>query len=140
SNLWKEQPWCLQWLDSKESNIVVYVNFGSLPVLTSQQLVEYARELANSKQTFLWVIEHDLVIGELATLPLEFLNNTKERGQIASWSPQEKVLSHPSIGAFLTHTGWNPTMESLPGRVPIGIFFLLRSYKQIVGFVEPNWG
>ncbi|GAV81242.1 UDPGT domain-containing protein, partial [Cephalotus follicularis] len=95
------------------------------------QLVEYARDLANSKQTFLWVIKHDLVIGELAILPLEFLNNTKERGQIASWSPQEKVLSHPSIGVFLTHTGWNPTMESLPSRVPVGLLFFFFFFAKL---------
>nr|XP_027064672.1 7-deoxyloganetin glucosyltransferase-like [Coffea arabica] len=41
-NLWKEEPECLEWLDSKEPNSVVYVNFGRITVVASEQLVEFA--------------------------------------------------------------------------------------------------
>ncbi|KAK1555034.1 hypothetical protein Q3G72_020934 [Acer saccharum] len=54
SNMWKEQPGCLEWLDTKESNSVVYVNFGSITVVSAQQLIEFAWGLANSKKNFLW--------------------------------------------------------------------------------------
>ncbi|KAI3685311.1 hypothetical protein L6452_34553 [Arctium lappa] len=64
SSLWKEETKCLEWLDSKESNSVVYVNFGSITVMTPQQLVEFSWGLANSNQTFLWVIRPDLVSGD----------------------------------------------------------------------------
>ncbi|KAF2291565.1 hypothetical protein GH714_025679 [Hevea brasiliensis] len=63
SNLWKEESGCLEWLDSKKPNSVVYVNFGSITVMTSEQLVEFAWGLANSNKTFLWVIRPDLVAG-----------------------------------------------------------------------------
>ncbi|KAL5777231.1 hypothetical protein ACOSP7_010157 [Xanthoceras sorbifolium] len=119
SNLWKEQPGCLEWLDTKEPGSVVYVNFGSVTVMTEQQLVEFGWGLANSKRNFLWVIRPDLVTGESAILPPEFLLETKERGLQASWCPQEQVLRHPAIGGFLTHSGWNSTMESLCGGVPM---------------------
>jgi UDP:flavonoid glycosyltransferase YjiC (YdhE family) len=119
SNLWKEEAGCLEWLDEKESNSVVYVNFGSITVMTSDQLIEFAWGLANSNQTFLWIIRPDLVEGDSAILPLEFKENTKERGLLANWCPQEEVLSHPSIGGFLTHNGWNSTIESVCGGVPI---------------------
>ncbi|XP_002513937.2 7-deoxyloganetin glucosyltransferase [Ricinus communis] len=119
SNLWEEQPGCLEWLDSKEPNSVIYVNFGSVTVMTPQQLVEFAWGLANNKKTFLWVIRPDLVTGESAIIPPEFLKETKERGLLANWCPQEEVLMHPSIGGFLTHSGWNSTIESLAGGVPM---------------------
>jgi hypothetical protein len=119
SNLWKEEAGSLGWLDKKESNSVVYVNFGSIAVMTSDQLVEFAWGLANSNQTFLWIIRPDLVDGDSAVLPPEFIEETKERGLLASWCPQEQVLSHPSIGGFLTHSGWNSTIESVCGGVPI---------------------
>ncbi|KAJ4851592.1 hypothetical protein Tsubulata_024728 [Turnera subulata] len=119
SNLWKDTPGCLEWLNSKEPNSVVYVNFGSITVMTADQLKEFAWGLANSNQTFLWVIRPDLVAGDTAVLPPEMVEQTKERGFFASWCPQEEVLNHPSIGGFLTHSGWNSTIESITGGVPM---------------------
>ncbi|KAL2232630.1 UNVERIFIED_CONTAM: 7-deoxyloganetin glucosyltransferase [Sesamum indicum] len=119
SNLWKDEPQCLEWLDSKEANSVVYVNFGSITVMTSDQLLEFAWGLANSNLPFLWIIRPDLVSGDKAVLPPEFLEATKERGLLANWCPQERVLRHPSVGGFLTHSGWNSTLESICSGVPM---------------------
>jgi UDP:flavonoid glycosyltransferase YjiC (YdhE family) len=119
SNLWKEEPGCVEWLNSKQSNSVVYVNFGSVTVMTPQQLIEFAWGLANTKKPFLWIIRPDLVAGDSSVLPPEFLIETKDRGLLASWCPQEEILKHPSIGGFLTHSGWNSTLESMCGGVPI---------------------
>ena len=119
SNLWKEETDCLEWLDSKEPDSVVYVNFGSITVMTAQQLTEFAWGLANSKKTFLWIIRPDLVVGDSALLPPEFVTETKDRSMLASWCPQEQVLKHPAVGGFLTHSGWNSTSESICGGVPL---------------------
>ncbi|KAI3837142.1 hypothetical protein MKX03_022191 [Papaver bracteatum] len=119
SNQWKQDAECLKWMDSKEPNSVVYVNFGSITVMTTQQLIEFAWGLANSKHNFLWIIRPDLVVGEAASLPAEFTEETKERGLLVSWCPQEDVLNHPSIAVFLTHCGWNSTLESLSCGVPM---------------------
>ncbi|PON47389.1 UDP-glucuronosyl/UDP-glucosyltransferase [Parasponia andersonii] len=119
SNLWKEDPHCLKWLDSKEPNSVVYVNFGSITVMTAEQLVEFAWGLAYSNRTFLWIIRPDLVAGEAAIVPPEFLTETKERGLLASWCHQDQILNHPAIGGFLTHSGWNSTLESIGSGVPV---------------------
>ncbi|XP_071702839.1 7-deoxyloganetin glucosyltransferase-like [Rutidosis leptorrhynchoides] len=119
SNLWIEEPECLKWLNAKVPSSVIYVNFGSVTVMTHQQLVEFCWGLAKSKKSFLWIIRPDLVIGNSAVLPTGFLNETKERGLLASWCPQEQVLSHPSIGGFLTHSGWNSTIESISSGVPM---------------------
>jgi len=62
SNLWKEPPGSVEWLNSKETNSVVFVNFGSITVMTPQQLIEFAWGLANSEKPFLWIIRPDLVI------------------------------------------------------------------------------
>ncbi|XP_073221391.1 7-deoxyloganetin glucosyltransferase-like isoform X2 [Cicer arietinum] len=119
SNLWKEDTKCLEWLESKEPRSIVYVNFGSITVMTHEQVLEFAWGLANSKQPFLWIIRPDLVIGGSVVLSSEFVNETSDRGLIASWCPQEKVLNHPSIGGFLTHCGWNSTTESICAGVPM---------------------
>ncbi|KAF5444209.1 hypothetical protein F2P56_036702 [Juglans regia] len=119
SNLWKEQPGCVEWLNTKEPNSVVFVNFGSITVMTPQQLVEFAWGLANSGKPFLWIIRPDLVVGDSAILPPEFVTETKDRGMLASWCAQERILKHPSIAGFLTHSGWNSTLESVCSGVPM---------------------
>ncbi|XP_059452320.1 7-deoxyloganetin glucosyltransferase-like [Corylus avellana] len=118
-SLWKEETECLDWLNSKAHNSVIYVNFGSITVMTPQQLVEFGWGLANSKFMFLWIIRPDLVVGDSVILPPEFLEETKGRGLIASWCPQEEVLNHSSIGGFLTHCGWNSIIESVCTGVPM---------------------
>ncbi|KAI8550357.1 hypothetical protein RHMOL_Rhmol06G0099500 [Rhododendron molle] len=84
SNLWKEDPKCLEWLDSNGPNSVVYVNFGSITVMTPNQLVEFAWGLANSNHAFLWIIRPDLITGQTSVLPPEFLDVTKDRGLLAN--------------------------------------------------------
>ncbi|XP_062009170.1 7-deoxyloganetin glucosyltransferase-like [Rosa rugosa] len=139
-SLRKEETECLQWLNGKIPNSVVYVNFGSVVVMTPQHLIEFAWGLANSKLSFLWVIRPDLVAGESAILPPEFVTETKERGLIASWCPQEKVLNHPSVGAFLTHSGWNSTMESISAGVPMLCWPLLGDQRINCRYTCYEWG
>ncbi|KAI6706501.1 hypothetical protein NL676_009463 [Syzygium grande] len=112
SNLWKEELGCLEWLDLKPPGSVMYVNFGSITVMSPAQLVEFAWGLANSGQTFLWVIRPDLVVRDTAVLPPEFSATT-------SWCRQRLVLSHYAVGGFLTHSGWNSTIESITAGVPV---------------------
>ncbi|GJT22210.1 7-deoxyloganetin glucosyltransferase-like protein [Tanacetum coccineum] len=118
-SMWKEESECLEWLDSRATCSVVYVSFGSVTVMTQQQLVEFCWGLAKSNYPFLWIIRPDLVIGDSAMLPPEFLKETSERSLLVGWCPQEQVLSHPSIGGFLTHSGWNSTLESISNGIPM---------------------
>lgn len=140
SSLWKEDLECIQWLNSKEPNSVIYVNFGSITVMTNQQLVEFAYGLANSKQNFLWVIRADLVVGDSAILPPDFSEETKGRGLIAKWCPQEQVLNHSSIGGFLTHCGWNSTLESICCGVPMICWPVWAEQQTNCRFVCVEWG
>ncbi|KAF7816976.1 7-deoxyloganetin glucosyltransferase-like [Senna tora] len=140
SNLWKEEPECVEWLDSKEAKSVVYVNFGSITVMTSEQLIEFAWGLANSKKSFLWVIRPDLVGGDNAVVPQEFVEETRNRGLLSSWCPQEQVLGHPAIGGFLTHSGWNSTIESLCGGVPMICWPFFAEQQTNCRFACKEWG
>ncbi|XVF44793.1 hypothetical protein PTKIN_Ptkin02bG0152600 [Pterospermum kingtungense] len=140
SNLWKEEPECLQWLNSREPKSVVYVNFGSITVMTAQQLVEFAWGLANSKQNFLWIIRPDLVRGDSSILHPEFLEETKERGLMSSWCPQEQVLNHPAVVGFLTHSGWNSTLESIGSGVPMISWPFFAEQQTNCRYACTEWG
>ncbi|CAH1419238.1 unnamed protein product [Lactuca virosa] len=118
-SLWKEEPECVQWLQSKERNSVVYVNFGSLVVMSLQDLLEFGWGLVNSGREFLWIIRTDLVDGKPVVLPQELKQAMKGKGFVASWCSQEEVLNHPSVGGFLTHGGWGSIIESLSTGVPM---------------------
>ncbi|CAL8138681.1 unnamed protein product [Prunus armeniaca] len=139
-SLWKEETECLEWLNIKAPNSVVYVNFGSIAVMTPEQLVEFGWGLANSKLPFFWVIRPDLVIGESAILPPEFVAETKERSLIAGWCPQEQVLNHPSVGGFLTHSGWNSTVESITAGVPMLCWPFFGDQQMDCRYTCNEWG
>ncbi|XP_009145349.1 UDP-glycosyltransferase 85A7 [Brassica rapa] len=139
-NLWREETECLDWLDTKAPNSVVFVNFGCITVMSVEQLDEFAWGLAGSGKEFLWVIRPDLVAGEAAAVPPEFIRETEDRGMMASWCPQEKVLSHPAIGGFLTHCGWNSTLESLSGGVPMICWPFFAEQPTNCKFCCDEWG
>ncbi|MFS7922842.1 hypothetical protein Hanom_Chr03g00253771 [Helianthus anomalus] len=69
------------WLKTKEPNSVVYVNFGSLAIMSEQDLLEFGWGLVNSNHYFLWIIRTDLVDGKPSVLPqeLEARGNKQER-------------------------------------------------------------
>jgi hypothetical protein len=139
-NLWKEDTGCLGWLDAQPPGSVVYVNFGSITVMTPAQLAEFAWGLARCGRPFLWVVRPDLVSGENAVLPDEFVRDARKRGVLTSWCPQELVLSHPSIGLFLTHCGWNSTLESVCAGVPMLCWPFFAEQPTNCRYVCAKWG
>lgn len=105
---------CIKWLDEKPKGSVVYVSFGSMAGLNEEQTEELAWGLGDSGSYFMWVIR-DCDKGKL---PKEFAD-TSEKGLIVSWCPQLQVLTHEALGCFLTHCGWNSTLEALSLGVPV---------------------
>ncbi|CAN1332800.1 UDP-glycosyltransferase 74F2 [Linum perenne] len=101
------------WLATKPNNSVVYISFGSLATLTPTQMEELYHGLDNSGHYFLWVVRKT----EEDKLPQQSL--TPKKGLIVSWCPQLKVLASPAVGCFMTHCGWNSTLEALSLGVPM---------------------
>jgi len=111
---------CLRWLDGKEPNSVVYVSFGSLAHARQKQVVELGLGLEASGHPFIWVVKNAAAGEEVA----EFLHDLEARvaGRgllIRGWAPQVLILSHAAIGSFVTHCGWNSTMEAITAGLPV---------------------
>ncbi|KAK4759560.1 hypothetical protein SAY87_022691 [Trapa incisa] len=115
---------CTEWLDAKEPRTVVYACLGSMCRLVPAQLIELGKGLEASNRPFIWVVK---TRGDEGTLELEkwlreerFEERTGGRGFIIrGWAPQLAILSHRSVGAFLTHCGWNSTLEGLISGIPM---------------------
>lgn len=121
SSLLTQDRSSISWLDTQAPNSVLYVSFGSVAVMDEKSLLEVAWGLANSEQPFLWVVRPGLVHGSewLEMLPNGFLSLVSDRSYIVKWAPQQEVLSHPSVGGFWTHSGWNSTVESICEGAPM---------------------
>ncbi|KDP35128.1 hypothetical protein JCGZ_10662 [Jatropha curcas] len=105
----------MKWLDSNETCSVIYVSFGSLCIMGEKQMEEIAFGLKRSNHYFLWVVRES----EEEKLPSNFVEETMEKGMIVTWCNQLEVLAHKSTGCFMTHCGWNSTMEALSLGVPM---------------------
>ncbi|XP_028783106.1 abscisate beta-glucosyltransferase-like [Neltuma alba] len=119
---------CLNWLNSKEPKSVLYISFGSLARLPREQLKEIAYALESCDQPFIWVIgkifksSETEEEGEYNWLPDGFEQRMKETNRgliIRGWAPQLLILEHKSVGGFMTHCGWNSTLEGLSSGVPM---------------------
>ncbi|KAK6922761.1 UDP-glucuronosyl/UDP-glucosyltransferase [Dillenia turbinata] len=126
----------LCWLDKQSTESVLYVSFGSGGTMSVKQITELAFGLEQSQQRFIWVLRKPVENNADASffsagkehdddppskyLPDGFLTRTKESGFIVpNWAPQIDILSHRSVGGFMTHCGWNSVMESIVNGVPM---------------------
>lgn len=57
-----------------------------------------------------------------------------------AWCDQEAVLAHPAIGVFLTHCGWNSTLESLCGGVPMVCWPFFAEQPTNCRYICDEWG
>ncbi|MED6114366.1 hypothetical protein PIB30_079602 [Stylosanthes scabra] len=89
-NFWQEDSTCLNWLDQQETNSAFFIGY----------------------------IRPDINNGENQSFLKEFEERVKNLGKVVQWAPQQRVLSHPSIACFISHCGWNSTMEGTTKGVP----------------------
>lgn len=134
----------IQWLDSKPRGSVIYVSFGSEVGPSAEEYAQLADALAEASNNwaFIWVIQPNAGRhgppppppglggpcpdagegeGESTTgySPQGLDEKVGERGLIIrGWAPQLMILSHPSTGGFLSHCGWNSTVEAIGLGVP----------------------
>ncbi|KAK8563505.1 hypothetical protein V6N13_006291 [Hibiscus sabdariffa] len=118
-----DEKQCLEWLDSQETNSVIYACLGSISTLRSPELIELGLGLEASDKPFIWVLRgNNTTSNQVEEWMKEdgFEERTKGRGLvIKGWAPQVLILSHSAIGGFLTHCGWNSTIEGISAGLPL---------------------
>uniref|UniRef100_A0A0D3F257 Glycosyltransferase n=1 Tax=Oryza barthii TaxID=65489 RepID=A0A0D3F257_9ORYZ len=103
----------MEWLDAKPAGSVVYVSFGSMSVVSRRQKEELRRGLAATARPYLWVVrsdDRDDGDGDL---------HAGDGGMVVEWCDQVRVLSHGAVGCFVTHCGWNSTLEAVACGAPM---------------------
>lgn len=106
----QEDRECMAWLDDgKAARSVVYLSFGSHASMGDARLKEIASGLARCGSPYLWVLRPEMAAAV----------EVGENGLVVPWCAQEAVLSHPAVGLFVTHCGWNSILESVVAGVPV---------------------
>ncbi|XP_054814941.1 anthocyanidin 3-O-glucosyltransferase 5-like [Prosopis cineraria] len=129
----KKEHQVLSWLDRQPAGSVIFVSFGSGGTMSEAQMEEIASGLELSEQRFIWVVrpphKEDNATGHGSFFKIgknmdnslkKFTSRTHESGLVVPmWAPQSEILEHSSVGAFMTHCGWNSTLEAITNGVPM---------------------
>ncbi|KAL7748313.1 hypothetical protein RI367_006272 [Sorochytrium milnesiophthora] len=124
------------WLDTQRAKgrAVVYVSHGSNAELSEAQVLQLAKALASlsDRYSFLWSLRkssQQTLPSDLASAFLFFNHADGHQDHppvqqyssvlVMDWAPQLPILSHSATKAFVTHCGWNSTVEALSKGVPM---------------------
>nr|GEU53963.1 UDP-glycosyltransferase 82A1 [Tanacetum cinerariifolium] len=112
----KEDTICLGWLDKQSERSVVYISFGTwVSPICKAKVRKLAISLELSKHPFIWVLGSKWCDG----LPKGYVERLSSRGLVVPWAPQSEVLRHKAVGCYLTHCGWNSTIEAIQSKVKL---------------------
>ncbi|EAZ39840.1 hypothetical protein OsJ_24281 [Oryza sativa Japonica Group] len=142
-SLWRADDGCVAWLDGQPDRSVVYVSLGSFAVISLEQFTEFLHGLVAAGYPFLWVLRPDMVgasqsAGALREAVAAAEKNNKAR--VVGWAPQRDVLRHRAVGCFLTHAGWNSTLEAAGEGVPTVCWPFFADQQINSRFVGAVWG
>lgn len=142
----------IEWLDRQQPGSVLFVASGSWCQFSIADTIELARGIQMSDLPFLWAyraregnisFSNERELSEAADetgLPASFREDTKNTGMVVSWVDQAAVLKHPALSCFITHCGWNSTMEALSwAGVPLVLLPLGADQGINANLLENEW-
>ncbi|XP_018719703.2 UDP-glycosyltransferase 87A1 isoform X1 [Eucalyptus grandis] len=106
-----DSNYILNWLDRQPGSSVLYLSLGSFLSVSSSKMDEIAVGLRDSNVRFLWVALHE-------ASRLKELLPDGDMGIVVPWCDQLRALTHPSVGGFWTHCGWNSIQEGVYAGLP----------------------
>ncbi|CAM0151418.1 unnamed protein product [Urochloa decumbens] len=129
----------MEWLQAHPEKSVVYVSFGSVTKNSKRQMDEIIGGLRQCRRPYLLVVRKDgLEDDDENNHNLE--DTQSQLGMVVEWCDQLEVLSHSAVGCFVSHCGWNSTIEAVVSGVPvIGVPNMLDQLTNIY-LIEEEWG
>lgn len=109
-----DEKWA-KWLDQFKPKSVIFCTFGSEARLKRDQLQELVLGFELTGFPFFAALKPPMGAETVEeALPEGFTERTGERGVVdGGWVQQQLILSHPSVGCFVTHCGWGSLSEAM---------------------------
>ncbi|KAL6899542.1 hypothetical protein ACP4OV_006200 [Aristida adscensionis] len=138
-SMWQADETCMAWLEQQRAGSVVYVTFGSwVAPLGRDEIGELALGLAAAGRPFLWALKDEPAWR--GGLPAGYAAAVAGRGKIVAWAPQEDVLRHRAVGCYVTHCGWNSTLEAVQHGVPLLCYPVSGDQFINCAYIVKMWG
>lgn len=113
-----QEPEYLKWLHTQPKSSVLYISQGSFLSASNAQLDELVAGVYDSGVRFFWVTRDSASRYEKRDCEFD-RSSSRSMNMIVPWCDQLRVLSHSSVGGFLSHCGWNSTKEAVYAGLPI---------------------
>ncbi|XP_075519598.1 UDP-glycosyltransferase 87A1-like [Primulina tabacum] len=117
----------LKWLDLQSPDSVLYVSLGSYLSVSAVQMDEIIAGLNKSGVRFMLVTRNGLQ------------ESCVGNGLVVKWCDQVSVLSHPCVGGFWSHCGWNSTKEAVLTGVPVLAFPIVMDQLLNAKMIVEDW-
>ncbi|XP_030447336.1 UDP-glycosyltransferase 87A1-like [Syzygium oleosum] len=127
-----DSDYIIKWLDLQPGSSVLYLSLGSFLSVSSSKMDEIAAGLRNSNVRFLWVARDE-------ASRLKELLPGGDMAIVVPWCDQLRALTHPSVGGFWTHCGWNSIQEGVYAGLPFLAYPIAMDQGYNCKIVVDNW-
>ncbi|KAI0775764.1 UDP-Glycosyltransferase/glycogen phosphorylase [Trametes elegans] len=104
-------------LQERGEKSVLYISFGSMLFPQKPEVFAAFLEVAMEKN-IPFIVSHPSPFAVFSD-ELKQKVTDYEHGLFSPWSPQQTLLHHPAMGWFVSHAGFNSTIEAIHAGVPL---------------------
>ncbi|OQV17594.1 putative UDP-glycosyltransferase 84B1 [Hypsibius exemplaris] len=111
-----------KWLDWQTNGSVIYLSFGSMVFPQPHELLTLGRALLALGKPFIFALraEQQVHLPEIMQEKIaEQFDTPYAPYLVIPWAQQQRILAHPATKVFLSHCGWNSTLETLSYGKPV---------------------
>ena len=121
------------WLEEKPDKSVVYVSFGSHLMPRASQLAEIFIALKKLDKPIISSLNPrrfgDLLDGVTVAESGRIITTVHDRLLVLGWTPQTTILAHRALAVFVSHCGWNSTLEAITYGVLVVVWPVISDQK-----------